>query len=146
MLSFIDIHRRCQASETAVVDVRRAPVVVSGLFSCCLCAVGGCMRFRVVRLARCSGGKVMQQSRLSRHRSPDHMLQIPLPIPLNIHHRIPITSLCNKDSRLDDEVAQLLEGLSEAWQYGLGRPDIGRGVFWKRRVQFSSFGFEGLIG
>jgi len=87
----------------------------------------------------------MQQPRLRRHRRPDHMLQIPLPVALNIHQRIPITGTSNKDSRLDDEVAQLLECLFKAWQYRFEGPDVGRGVFRERRVQSSSFGFEGFV-
>ena len=66
----------------------------------------------------------MQQSCLCRRTRPHYSLQVSWLVALDVGNSITITSFRDQHCRIDDQSTKLLEGLAEAWQEVLGRPDI----------------------
>jgi len=117
---FIDVHRRRQASEAAVVKMGGAPIVV-------VIGLGG----RSVRSfsCRCRRGEVVQQTCFRSHTVADHALEISMLILWHILHRKPITSACHKRRGVDDQIADVRCCGPEAGEKCFGGPEVGGRVF-----------------
>lgn len=87
----------------------------------------------------------MQQPRLCRQTRPNNPLQITPLIPLNLRHRIPITSPSNQRRGVDDRPTQFLDALPEPWQSLCSRPDVVRRVLGRIREAVCGGGLQGGV-
>lgn len=65
------------------------------------------------------------------------MLKVPSFVIRDMLLRIGVARSGDQDGSGDDQIAEFDKGLLKGRQSVCGRPDIGRGVFWKVRVQLA---------
>lgn len=111
----IDEHGGCQTSETTVVEVCRAPVII-------IFCLGVSSRGRV-------GREVMQQPGLSGQAGFHHVLEVSFLVAVDVGEGVAVAGAGDERGGVDDECAELLEAAAESRKTVCWRPDIGGCVF-----------------
>jgi len=125
----IDEHGRRQAGQTAVVQMRRTPVV------------GRALSFALVR----GWSIVVKQTGFCRDARFDNVLQVSFLVLRNVLDGVTVTGSGNERSSVNDKGTQRLESRFEAREDIAAWPDVCRVVLWKVGELLDSFLVQLLV-